>query len=153
MLLAGIICFGIIFPDSLSDHEKILHFSAHMGMSFFIAIFAYVICNVVLRIRRKYSLIILSAMTLVIGAIYKYWEISGSPNAHLYSFGDLLKFSGCYTSMSQNMAGLLAAILLIELISAPPAHSSHHAPAPLSLLSKAQDASHRARLQTTFPRV
>src|ERR1700749_4167863 len=117
MLLAGIICFGIIFPDSLSDHEKILHFSAHMGMSFFIAIFAYVICNVILRIRRKYSLLILSAMTLVIGAIYKYLEISSTVNLHLYSFGDLLKITGCYTSMSQNMAGVCAWVVLIHQFS------------------------------------
>ncbi|HTI93958.1 MAG TPA: hypothetical protein VL727_25365 [Puia sp.] len=152
MLLAGIICFGIVFPDSLSDHEKLLHFSAHMGMSFLIAISVYVICNMTFHIGRKRSLLILSTLTLVIGAIYKYLEISGKVNVHLYSFGDLLKITGCYTSMSQNTAGLLAAILLIELISLPPAHSPHHAPAPLSLLSKAQAASHHARLQTTSPR-
>ena len=118
VLLAGIVYFGFIFPDSLSDHEKILHFSAHMGMSFLIAISVYVICNVMLRIRRRHSLIILSALTLVIGAIYKYLEISSQANSHLYSysFGDLLKLTGCYTSMSQNTAGLLAAILLIEYL-------------------------------------
>ena len=116
MLLAGIVYFGFIFPDSLSDHEKILHFSAHMGMSFFIAISVYVICNVMLRITRKHSLIILSTLTLVIGAIYKYLEISSQANFHLYSFGEWLKLSGCYTSMSQNTAGLLAAILLIEYL-------------------------------------
>jgi hypothetical protein len=113
-LLAGIVLFGLIFPDSLSDHQKILHFSAHMGMSFFIAVSVYVICNMVLRLRKRYSLIILSALTLVIGAIYKYLEISSQGILHLYSFGELLKITGCYTSMSQNTAGLLAAILLIE---------------------------------------
>jgi len=114
MLFAGIIYFGFIFPDSLSDHEKILHFSAHMGMSFLIAISVYVICNVMLHIRRKHSLIILTTLTLVVGAIYKYLEISSQGIFHLYSLGDLLKLTGVYTSMSQNTAGLLAAILLIE---------------------------------------
>lgn len=36
VLAAGIICFGILLPDSLSDHNKIVHFSAHFGMSFFL---------------------------------------------------------------------------------------------------------------------
>lgn len=85
-----------------------------MGMSFFIAVCAYVICNMMLHLRRKHSLIILSILTLVIGAIYKYLEISSQEVFHLYSFGQLLKVTGCYTSMSQNTAGLLAAILLIE---------------------------------------
>ena len=85
-------------------------------MSFLIAISVYVICNVMLRIRRKHSLIILSTLTLIIGAIYKYLEISSQANSHLYSFGELLKLAGVYTSMSQNTAGLLAAILLIEYI-------------------------------------
>ena len=114
VLLAGIVYFGFIFPDSLSDHQKILHFSAHMGMSFFIAICVYVICNMMLRISRSRTLIILTVLTLVIGAIYKYLEISAQGILHLYSFGELLKITGCYTSMSQNTAGLLAAILLIE---------------------------------------
>ena len=149
MLLAGIVYFGFIFPDSLSDHEKILHFSAHMGMSFLIAISVYVICNVMLHIRRRHSLIILSTLTLVIGAIYKYLEISSQAIFHLYNFGELLKLTGCYTSMSQNMAGLLAAILLIEYL----VHSLRRAPALLSLLSAAQDVSHPAHLQTTSPRV
>jgi hypothetical protein len=116
-LLAGIAYFGFIFPDSLSDHEKLLHFAAHVGMSFLAASFIYIICNIKFRIRKAPSLIILISMTTVIGAIYKYWEISTQEAAHLYSFGDLLKVSGCYTSMSQNMAGVLAAILMIEYVS------------------------------------
>jgi len=113
-LLAGIVYFGFIFPDSLSDHQKILHFSAHMGMSFFIAVCVYVICNMMLRIRRSRTLIILTIITLFIGAVYKYLEISSQGIFHVYSFGELLRITGCYTSMSQNTAGLLAAILLIE---------------------------------------
>lgn len=117
-LLAGIAYFGFIFPDSLSDHEKLLHFAAHVGMSFLAASSIYIICNIRFRIRKAPSLVILILTTTVIGGIYKYWEISSQESAHLYSLGDLLTITGCYTSMSQNMAGVLAAILMIEYVSA-----------------------------------
>jgi|SRR5580692_4895716 hypothetical protein len=117
-LLAGIAYFGFIFPDSLSDHEKLLHFAAHVGMSFLAASFIYIICNIKFRLRKVPSLVILISTTTIIGIIYKYWEISSQESAHLYTFGDLLTVTGCYTSMSQNMAGILAAILMIEYISA-----------------------------------
>jgi hypothetical protein len=115
-LLAGIIYFGFIYPDSLSDHEKMLHFSAHVGMSFFVASCIYVLCNIMLRISKAGSMIILIATTLIIGAIYKYLEIAGEGLLHAYSFNDLMKATGVYTSMSQNTAGILAAILLIEYL-------------------------------------
>ena len=116
LLLAGIVYFGFIFPDSLSDHTKILHFCAHMGMSFFLASCVYVICNIMLRMKRTASLLMLTVITLVIGAIYKYFEIAGEGLLHAFSFGELLRITGCYTSMSQNAAGMLAAILLIEYL-------------------------------------
>ena len=115
-LLAGIIYFGFIYPDSLSDHEKMLHFSAHVGMSFFVASCIYVLCNIMLRISKTGSMAILIATTLIIGAIYKYLEIAGEGLLHAYSFNDLMKITGVYTSMSQNTAGILAAILLIEYL-------------------------------------
>ena len=116
-LLAGIVYFGFIFPDSLSTHDKILHFSAHMGMSFFVAVCMFVICNVMLHLSKSRSLAILCFATLIIGAIYKYLEISSEgvfQTLHNCSLGFVLKITGVYTSMSQNTAGLLAAILLIE---------------------------------------
>lgn len=116
LLLAGIVYFGFIFPDSLSDHTKMLHFCAHMGMSFFLASCVYVICNIMLHMRRKASLMMLTVITLVIGAIYKYFEIAGEGLLHSFSLGELLRVTGCYTSMSQNAAGMLAAILLIEYL-------------------------------------
>ena len=58
----------------------------------------------------------LTLITLVIGAIYKYFEIAGEGLLHAFSFGELLRVTGCYTSMSQNAAGMLAAILLIEYL-------------------------------------
>lgn len=116
VLFAGIIYFGFVFPDSLSDHQKILHFSAHVGMSFLVASCVYVVCNFMLRISRSRSLVILSIVTLIIGAVYKYLEISGEGMLHAYGLGQLLKVTGCYTSMSQNTAGLLTAILVIEYV-------------------------------------
>jgi hypothetical protein len=114
-LLGGIVYFGFIFPDSFSNHEKLLHFSAHVGMSFLIASCVYVICNIRFRIGKFTSIGILVGATLVIGAIYKYLEISGQGMLNnSYNLWDLLTITGCYTSMSQNMAGVLAAILLIE---------------------------------------
>ena len=87
-------------------------------MSFFIAICMYVICNIMLNLSKSRSLLILTFATLVIGAIYKYLEISAEGllgnYLHNYGLAILLKATGCYTSMSQNMAGLLAAILLID---------------------------------------
>ena len=115
-LLAGIIYFGFVFPDSLSDHEKMLHFSAHVGMSFFVASCIYVLCNMMLRIGRAGSIIILIVTTLIVGAIYKYLEIAAEGLLHAYSFNDLMKATGVYTSMSQNTAGILAAILMIEYV-------------------------------------
>jgi hypothetical protein len=117
VLLAGIVYFGFIFPDSLSTHDKILHFSAHMGMSFFVAVSMFVICNIMLHLSKSRSLVILCFATLIVGAIYKYLEISSKgvfQTLHNCSLGFLLKMTGVYTSMSQNTAGLLAAILLIE---------------------------------------
>ena len=115
ILLGGIIYFGFVFPDSLSDHTKMVHFCAHMGMSFFVASCVYVICNLMLHMKRSWSLLTLTIATLIVGAFYKYFEISGEGRLHAYdSLADLLKATGCYTSMSQNTAGILAAILLIE---------------------------------------
>ena len=116
LLLAGIVYFGFIFPDSLSDHTKMLHFCAHMGMSFFLASCIYVVCNIMLHMKRSVSLLMLTVTTLIVGAIYKYFEIEGEGLLHAFSFGELLKVTGCYTSMSQNTAGMLAAILLIEYL-------------------------------------
>lgn len=117
-LIGGIVFFGFIYPDSFSDHDKMLHFAAHVGMSFFVASCIYVICNIRFRMRKIPSHIILIATTLIIGALYKYFEISDAGVLHLYSFGRLLTITGCYTSMSENIAGILAAILLIEYVAA-----------------------------------
>ncbi|HMH23282.1 MAG TPA: hypothetical protein VK563_15965 [Puia sp.] len=115
-LLLGILYFGFIFPDSFSDHEKLVHFSAHVGMSFLLASCIYVLCSFRLHIGRVNSYVILIVTTLIAGGIYKYFEIAGQGILHVYSLGVLLEITGFYTSMSQNIAGILAAILLIQYV-------------------------------------
>ena len=122
-----------------------------MGMSFFVATVSYVICNIFLRMKRSASFALLVLITLVVGAIYKYWEIAGEGLLHAYSLGTLLKATGCYTSMSQNISGMCAAILLIELISSR-VHSIRHALVPGSPLSMGEAPFHPARRQTGIPR-
>ena len=110
-LFLGIICFGFIFPDSFSDHNKMVHFAAHFGMSFLIASCLYAWCNIKLRMGRKKSYILLISVTMIVGILYKYLEIASQGLFKIYYFHDVLEATGCYTSMSQNISGLMAAIL------------------------------------------
>ena len=114
VLAAGIICFGILLPDSLSDHNKIVHFSAHFGMSFFLGLCFYMICTIKIRMSKLLAYLVLISATLFIGIIYKYWEIATQGMIGNYSFQVILNYTGLPTSMSQNLSGLLGAILLIE---------------------------------------
>ena len=52
LLALGVGCFGFILPDSLSDHDKLVHFSAHFGMSFLLAFCFYMVCTVNMRISK-----------------------------------------------------------------------------------------------------
>lgn len=112
LLGLGVICFGFVFPDSLSDHDKLLHFSAHFGMSFLLALCFYALCSIKLRISKAISYTMLITATLCIGIIYKIWEISGMLGN--YSFHNIMDRTGCLTSLSQNLSGLMAAMLVIE---------------------------------------
>ncbi len=112
-LVSGIACFGFIFVDSTSDHEKILHFSAHFGMSFLISLFIYALCSMKLGINAKRSFAVFIISTFVIGCIYKYWEIFSQALPDL-GFAKILEITGFYTSMSQNIAGILAAIYIVK---------------------------------------
>ncbi|MFI5154919.1 MAG: hypothetical protein ACHQEM_01960 [Chitinophagales bacterium] len=113
-LVSGILCFGFIFPDSISDHNKILHFSAHFGMSFLILSISYAFCNLKWGMSRTGSHIISIALTLLVGCFYKYAEISSQGIISNFSFGQLLELTGCYTSMSQNLAGIFAGMFIIH---------------------------------------
>ena len=129
LLTAGMICFGVILPDSLSDHNKLVHFSAHFGMSFLLALSFYMICTVRMRISKKISYTVLIAATLFIGVLYKFWEIATQGMIGSYSFHTIMDHTGVMTSMSQNISGLMGAILLIEgLVDRNLAHSSLRVP-------------------------
>ena len=114
MLALGVGCFGFILPDSLSDHSKLLHFSAHFGMSFLLAFCFYMICTVKMLTTKTFTYTVLICATLFIGVVYKYWEIATFGMIGNYSFQRIVDSTGVATSMSQNISGLLGAIFLIE---------------------------------------
>ena len=114
LLAGGVFCFGVILPDSLSTHVKLVHYAAHFGMSFLLALCFYMICTVKMRISKTISYTVLITATLVIGVIYKYWEIATEGMIGNYSFHRIIDMTGTMTSMSQNVSGLLGAMLLIE---------------------------------------
>jgi hypothetical protein len=114
LLAAGVCCFGLILPDSLSDHDKLVHFSAHFGMSFLLALCFYLICTIKFRMSKALTYIILITTTLLIGVLYKYWEINTLGMFEKLSFSTVIENTGVMKSMSQNISGLMAAILLIE---------------------------------------
>jgi glucan phosphoethanolaminetransferase (alkaline phosphatase superfamily) len=114
LLASGVICFGVVLPDSLSTHVKMVHYAAHFGMSFLIALCFYMICTVKMRLPKIFSYSVLICATLLIGAVYKYWEISTQGMIGNYSFHTIIDLTGTMTSMSQNLSGLAGAILLIE---------------------------------------
>ncbi len=114
LLATGVFCFGVVLPDSLSDHNKLVHFSAHFGMSFLLALCFYMICTVKMRISKTFSYTVLIIATLFIGVLYKYWEIATQGLIGNWSFHTIMDRTGVMTSISQNTSGLMGAILLIE---------------------------------------
>ena len=114
LLASGVLCFGVVLPDSLSDHNKLVHFSAHFGMSFLMALCFYMICTVKMHISKSFSYTVLILATLFIGVVYKYWEIYTQGMIGNFSFHTIMDRTGVMTSMSQNTSGLMGAILLIE---------------------------------------
>jgi len=114
LLASGVFCFGLILPDSLSDHVKLVHFSAHFGMSFLLALCFYLLCTVKWRISKSFTYTILIAATLFIGIVYKFWEIALHGEIGTLPILTIMDRSSVMTSMSQNLSGLLAGILLIE---------------------------------------
>ena len=114
LLAVGVLCFGAIIPDSFSDHYKLVHFSAHFGMSFLLALCFYIFCTIRLRFSKVFSYSVLISATLLIGVIYKFWEIASQGLFQRFNFSMALEATGTLTSMSQNLSGLMAAMLLIE---------------------------------------
>jgi hypothetical protein len=114
-LFAGIIVFGFILADSASAHDKMLHFSAHFGMSFVMCTVLYAFSSLKLHWRKLPSFMFSISATLLAGCIYKYLEIIDKvTNIQQYPLKDLIEATGCYTSMSQNIAGVLATMFVIK---------------------------------------
>ena len=114
LLATGMVCFGLIFPDSISDHVKIVHLAAHFGMSFLLALCFYMVCTIKMRISRAFSYTVLITATLLIGVVYKLVEIASLGEIGTLPFQTIIDKDGVLTSMSENMSGLLAAMLVIE---------------------------------------
>ena len=114
LLATGVFSFGVLLPDSFSTHVKMVHYAAHFGMSFLLALCFYLICTVKFRISKTISYTILITATLLIGVLYKYWEIAIEGMIGNYSLNAIIDLTGAMTSMSQNLSGLFGAMLLIE---------------------------------------
>jgi hypothetical protein len=114
LLATGVFCFGVILPDSFSTHVKMVHYAAHFGMSFLLALCFYMFCTVKMKISKTFSYTVLITATLLIGVVYKYWEIATQGMIGNYSFHTIIDLTGAMTSMSQNLSGLFGAMLLIE---------------------------------------
>jgi hypothetical protein len=112
-LLASAILLGIVFPGSFSDHDTLLHFSAHFGISFLISFVLYKILTIRFQWPRLTSFVIVFLVILAFGAIYKIFEISGNSLIQYLPFSKILRVTGFYISMSQNTAGILCAFALI----------------------------------------
>jgi len=114
LLATGVCFFGMAFPESFSSHLQLVHFAAHFGMSFLLALCFYMVCTVKLRFSKIFSYSTLILATLFIGIGYKYWEMASQGMFNRFSFLSALKLAGVTKSMSQNLSGLFAAVLLIE---------------------------------------
>ncbi len=108
------VCFGLVFPDSISDHVKIVHLAAHFGMSFLLALCFYMVCTIKMRISRVFSYTVLITATLLIGVVYKVVEIVTQGQIGTLPLQTILDQAGVMTSMSENLSGLMAAMLIIE---------------------------------------
>jgi hypothetical protein len=142
LLASGVFCFGVILPDSLSDHVKLVHFSAHFGMSFLLALCFYLLCTVKWKISKSFTYTILVTATLFIGIVYKFWEIASEGEIGTLPILTIMDRSSVMTSMSQNLSGLLAGMLLIEglldrnlIISVYRSGNLHQAPGSLQVLN------------------
>jgi hypothetical protein len=114
LLATGMVSFGLIFPDSISDHVKIVHLAAHFGMSFLLALCFFMVCTIKMRISRAFSYTVLITATLLIGVVYKLVEIATQGQVGTIPLQTILDQAGVMTSMSENLSGLMAAMLIIE---------------------------------------
>lgn len=78
-----------------TNHEELVHFSAHFGMSYAINTIAYAGLNKIVGADETTSFIVANALTLAVGALYK---ISEAHNGRLPR--------GFAKSMAQNVIGV-----------------------------------------------
>jgi len=113
MLLLSAALLGIVIPGSFSDHDSLLHFSAHFGISFLMAFLLFKMFTIRFQLQRSTSFVVVFLAILIFGAIYKVFEIIGNPLFHSFSSVEILRITGFYISMSQNIAGILFAFAFI----------------------------------------
>jgi hypothetical protein len=106
------VLLGIILPNSFSDHYKLLHFAAHFGMSFLIANSFYKLLSIKIHHRFKSFLVVFLSI-LILGSVYKLFEIHSFLTDTSLSFSRVLLMTGFYTSMAQNFGGMCASFVLI----------------------------------------
>jgi hypothetical protein len=111
--IGGIVVFGIILPRPFSDHYRLSHFCAHFGMSFLISYILFSFCSRKIRLGKVMSFSLSFILAFITGSIYKYFEIVNSLPAEKIPLDKLLAITGFYTSMSENIAGILAAFTFI----------------------------------------
>jgi hypothetical protein len=111
--MSGVIMFGVILPGPLTDHDRLLHFSAHFGMSFIISYLVYSFCAKKIGIKKTTSFYLLVVTTFVVGLVYKYFEIQSFLPVQNLSLTKFLVVTGFYISMSENISGILAACTMI----------------------------------------
>ena len=83
-------------------------------MSFLLALCFYMVCTIKMRISRAFSYTVLITATLLIGVVYKLVEIASLGEIGTLPFQTIIDKDGVLTSMSENLSGLLAAMLIIE---------------------------------------
>jgi hypothetical protein len=106
------VLLGIILPNSFSDHYKLLHFSAHFGMSFLIANSFYKLLSI--KMQHKFrSFLVVFLSILIVGSVYKLFEIHSFFADTSLTFSRILLMTGFYTSMSQNLGGMFASFVLV----------------------------------------
>ena len=113
LLMIGAFLFGIVLPGAFTDHDHLLHFAAHFGMSFLIANFIYRLCQLRFSMTNPRSFGVVFIFILVLGVIYKLCEIYFFYGLHDTPFFTALSITGFYASISQNVAGMLAAFAVI----------------------------------------
>jgi hypothetical protein len=122
ILVFGIFYFGFVFPAVPPGHDKVVHFAAHFGMSFLISCLVYAFCILKLNLRKGIANWLLVLVTLLVGSVYKLMELVSEGLLSSFQLGKLLQLSGFYNSMSQNISGMLATLLMIHFFLGKPLH-------------------------------